>query len=51
MCASHYGYLDVVRTLLEGGGDVNANDEVKNQMMTIMMRIEMFVDNDDRRSM
>ena len=65
MMASYNGHLDCVRTLLEYKADINAKDNVRNQMMmmtliivlTIMMmimmmrRIEMIVDNDDRRSM
>ena len=37
------GDLDIVRTLLEGGGDINVKNNVRNQMM----RMEMIVDNDD----
>ena len=37
MNASWYGHLNVVRTLLEGGGDVNAKSNVRNQMMMMMM--------------
>jgi len=62
MDASENGHLDIVRTLLKAEADVNAQNNVRNQMMMIMMmmmmivinvmiRIEMFVDNDDRRSM
>ncbi len=51
MWASQYGFLEVVCTLLEGKADVNAKTNVRNQMMIMMMRIEMFVDYDDRRSM
>jgi hypothetical protein len=62
MYASWNGHLEVVRTLLKAEADVNAKNNVRNQMMMIMMmmmmivinvmiRIEMFVDNDDRRSM
>jgi ankyrin repeat protein len=46
MLASSYGYFDVVRTLLEGGADVNAQDRVRNQMMITMM---MIVINDEDR--
>jgi len=65
MYASWNGHLEVVSTLLKAEADVNAKNNVRNQMMMIMMmmmmmmmivinvmiRIEMFVDNDDRRSM
>ena len=62
MKASWNGHHDIVRTLIEAEADVNAKNNVRNQMMMIMMmmmmivinvmiRIEMFVDNDDRRSM
>ena len=59
-----YGHLECVRTLLEYGADINAKSNVRNQMMMMrliivltmmmtkmMMRIEMIVDNDNRRSM
>ena len=39
MWASENGHLDIVRTLLEGGGDINAKDNVRNQMMMMMMMI------------
>ena len=39
MMASWYGHLEVVRTLLEGGGDVNAQSNVRNQMMMIIIII------------
>ena len=54
MMASMNGHLKVVRTLLEAKALVNAQNNVRNQMMMMMMmmmRIEVFVDNDDRRSM
>ena len=47
MLASSYGYLDVVRTLLEDGADVNAQDRVRNQMMMMMMMMIVF--NDEER--
>ena len=58
MMASYNGQLEIVRTLLEYKADVNAKDNVRNQMMMMtliivltmmmmMMRIEMIVDNDD----
>ena len=36
MRASWNGHLDIVRTLLGGGGDVNAKTDVRNQMMMMM---------------
>ena len=40
---------DIIRTLLQGGVDVNPKNVVRNQMMMmmllLMMRIEMIVDN------
>ena len=39
MEASLNGYLEVVRTLLEFGGDLNAKKNVRNQMMLIMIII------------
>ena len=39
MRASENGHLDIVRTLLDGGGDVNAQNYVRNQMMMMMMMI------------
>ncbi len=39
MEASVKGHHDIVRTLLEGGGDMNAQDNVRNQMMMMMMII------------
>ena len=43
MRASEYGHHDVVRTLLQGGADINAKSEVRNQMMMMMMIIMMAV--------
>ena len=37
MRASEYGHHDVVRTLLQGGADINAKSDVRNQMMIMMM--------------
>ncbi len=61
MMASRNGHLEVVRTLLEYGADVEAKgDKVRNQMIMIMMtiilvltimmimRIDMIVDTDAR---
>ena len=39
MMASWYGHLDVVRTLLQAGANVNAKSNVRNQMMMMMMII------------
>jgi hypothetical protein len=33
------GYEETVRTLLEGGADVNAKDNVSNQLMMIIIKI------------
>ena len=37
MMASYNGHHEVVRTLLEGGADVNAKSNVRNQMIILMM--------------
>jgi ABC-type Na+ efflux pump permease subunit len=37
MRASQNGYHEVVRTLLEGGTDVNDKTNVRNQKMILMM--------------
>ena len=39
MNASRNGHLDIVRTLLECGGDVNVKTNVRNQMMMMMIII------------
>ena len=39
MWASKNGHLDIVRTLLDGGGDINVKNKVRNQMMMMMMII------------
>jgi ankyrin repeat protein len=57
MWASENGHHDIVRTLLEAGGDVNAQTKVRNQMMIIilltilmmMMMMMMIVINDEDR--
>ena len=47
MKASENGHHDVVRTLLESGGDVNDKDDVRNQLM--MMILINYEDRDDYR--
>ena len=37
MMASRNGDLYIVRTLLDGGADVNAKDKVRNQMMMMIL--------------
>ena len=37
MYASRNGHLDIVRTLLDGGGDLNVKSNVRNQMMMMMI--------------
>ena len=37
MAASWNGHLEVVRTLLEVGADINAKDKVRNQMMMMII--------------
>ena len=37
--ASGNGHLDIVRTLQEGGVDVDVKDKVRNQLMMMMMII------------
>jgi ankyrin repeat protein len=58
MWASWNGDLEVVRTLLESGGDLNAKSYVRNQLMMIilltiflmlMMMMMMIVINDEDR--
>ena len=50
MWASWNGHHDIVRTLLEGGADLNAKNHVRNQMMmmiiillTILMMMMMII--------
>ena len=49
-----YGHLEVVRTLLEAGANVNAKNNVRNRMMMLMLMLMLMIvidDDDDRRSM
>ena len=39
MEASENGHHDIVRTLLEAKADIHAKDEVRNQLMMVMMMI------------
>ena len=39
MKASQNGHLEVVRTLLEDGADLNAKNNVRNQTMLLMIVI------------
>ena len=39
MMASSNGHHEVIRTLLEGGADVNFKDEVRNQIIVMIMMI------------
>jgi ankyrin repeat protein len=43
MWASGDGHHEVVRTLLEGGGDVNAQNDVRNQLMMMMIIIKIII--------
>jgi len=43
MGASYYCHHEVVRTLLEGGVDVNAQDKVRNQMLMMMIVIVLTI--------
>ena len=43
MRASYRGHLDIVRTLLDGGGDINVKSNVRNQMMMMMMMIIIII--------
>ena len=47
MRASWNGHLEVVRTLLESGADINAKDNVRNQMMMINYDDDDYYNNDD----
>ena len=39
MYASANGHLDIVRTLLDAGGDLNVKSNVRNQMMMMIIII------------
>ena len=39
LMASENCHLDIVRTLLEAGGDLNVKNKVRNHMMMMMMII------------
>ena len=41
--ASQYGHCDTVRTLLEHGAAVEAQDIVRNQMMMMMMMMTIAI--------
>ena len=43
MEASYNGRHEVVRTLLQGGADVNAQCYVRNQMMMMMMMMMIII--------
>ena len=43
MWASLNGHLDIVRTLLDGGGDLNAKNNVRNQMMMMMILLTILM--------
>ena len=47
MIASVNGHLDIVRILLEVGGDVNAQTNVRNQMMMMMMMMIVVINDED----
>jgi len=48
MGASLMGHLEVVRTLLEGGANVNDKDKVRNQMMMMMMMMILVINDEVR---
>ena len=43
MRASAYGKLEVVRTLLQAGADVNAQSKVRNQMIVMMIMMTIII--------
>ena len=47
MGASWNGHLDIVRTLLECRGDINAKSKVRNQMMIMMMMMIVVINDED----
>ena len=46
MLASYYGNLGVVRTLLEGGADINAKNKVWHHLMMMMLMMIVISDED-----
>ena len=46
MIASGFGHHDIVRTLLEAKADLNAKDNVRNQMMMIIINTINYLDDD-----
>ena len=49
MGASYKGHLNIVRTLLEGKANLNAQNKVRNQMMMMMIAVINDEDGDDCR--
>ena len=53
MGASWYGHLEIVRTLLEKGANIEAKNNVRTltivemMMMMVMMAVKMMMNNDD----
>ena len=48
MYASDNGHHDIVRTLLEAGVNVNAQSNVRNQLMMMMMILMIVINDEDR---